>query len=285
MSPAADSPQPRRRRPWKVSLSGVVADEVREVWIEDQSYLGAGRLTAGAEIEIGGPMTLQPSTLELTGGRILTADEVVAEEARLHCEVRSDGFVPRENRGRDALGFLSGRFRFESPRTSFGFLDNYFQSAPWIEVGGIGDVEIDVTVDHGQLAPGSRVTVAARDLTLDALDLIAGGRGEILAEVSAAGGGVETRLSVRLDDFELVERASTSLMMALVNLRTSPLRRGARTSPRRSALPRPSLDRDRRAGNRRGPRAARNLPRDRCSPGGADRLADRPGSRRLAGAR
>ncbi len=209
-SPAGPRP-PRRRGAWTLSLSGIEVEGIREVWIEDQRFVGDGRANGGVWLEVGGPLRIAPSVLELVEGRITSGDEMVSETVRLVIEARSDRFVPHENRGIAVLGFLSGRVRFESPETGFGFLNGYFRKAPWIDVGGTGDVRVDVTVDRGRLSPGSLVTVDSQDLTVDALEFHAFGRGEIRAEVKVPeekptptdADGIETRLEAELHDFEI----------------------------------------------------------------------------------
>jgi hypothetical protein len=208
-SPARDEPPPQRRWPWKLALSGIEVDGVREVWIEGQRFVGNGRASGGVRIEIRGPAEISPSIVELFDGRITQGDEVVSEAAHLTFEARSERYLPRENRGLAALAFLSGRVRFESPRTGFGFLDRYFQKAPWVDVGGTGDVRADVTFDHGKLSPGSVVTVESRDLAVGALDFRATGSGELRAEVHAStatdadADAVETLLQAVLHEFEI----------------------------------------------------------------------------------
>ena len=207
-TPAGGTAAPQRRRSWKLSLAGIAVDDIREIWIHRLRWEGDGRLTGGLEMEIRGPLEIRPTRIELSSGQILSGDEIVSDKARLRLEARSGRFVPRENRGLAALGFLSGHLSFESPRTDFGFLNYYFQRAPWIDVGGTGEVRADVGVERGELLPGSLVTVDARSLALDALGFAAGGSGDIRAEVAAAGAGIATRLAARLDGFELADDRS-----------------------------------------------------------------------------
>lgn len=201
VGPPAGPPPPPRRWPWRISLGGVKIDDVREVWIDDQRWVGQGRLTGDWTFSPRGSMEMDASSLTFETGHIFVGDRAIAENVRMIAEARFERFVPSENRGRAKLRYLSGRIRFNSQHSSFGVLERYLDRAPWLDIEGSGQVSADVPIAAGVLAPGGRVEIAASSLALTALEFRAAGRGTIQAFVDEAGD--KTRLAAQLTDFEL----------------------------------------------------------------------------------
>ncbi|SKC73676.1 hypothetical protein [Pseudoxanthomonas indica] len=64
-----------------------------------------------------------------------------------------------------ASGHVVGQWRF----SSLGWIEGFFPQATWLHLNGAGDVDADVQVVDGKLAPGSRIGVPEVDAVVDVM--------------------------------------------------------------------------------------------------------------------
>ena len=133
-----------KRRPWRVEMSGVSLTDVRAIGWNDfrleSSSQGGGTARGGFALIIGGDFSLSSTELRMPGARLLQAGETIARELDVEAEAGIAPYTPRRHPGVAGFDFVSGALRARGAT-------------------GRGDLTVDIRLDHGRLAPGSRATL------------------------------------------------------------------------------------------------------------------------------
>jgi hypothetical protein len=125
-------------------------------------------------------------------------DGVLALDADLHADGSAlplDGLrtlLPRTS------GRVAGRWQFSSLK----WVTALFVNVPWLSLDGAGQVQGDVTVNHGVLAPGSRLDVPRVQAQADMLGQRVTGTGSAQARLEAdQAGRPRSRVDVALSEY------------------------------------------------------------------------------------
>ena len=109
---------------------------------------------------------------------------------------QTDARLPTDAKA--ALARLSGRLALNWRFASLDWLGQVLVRAPWLQLAGAGQVEADVSIDAGQLQPGSRIDMPQIDLVATVADHVFRGsaRARGLLEDSATGKLVKVDLDL-----------------------------------------------------------------------------------------
>lgn len=145
---------------WEVKVDDVRA-EVSEVWILEHRYQGPGLATGAFRIKPARYYEVNGTRLALDGGTLKLGEALVAREVRLSIDCTVTGSDPRKLRGLEPLRHVFAGVRGQLEGTDLSFLDAYL--APRLAAGARGSAraDIDVRVEQGVLAPGSRVELTS----------------------------------------------------------------------------------------------------------------------------
>jgi len=136
------------------------------------------------------------------------ADSFAHLDAELRFAQRTlplDGWVPLLA---NTSGRLSTRWRFQSLR----WLSELLVQTPWLDFDGAGELEADVVIVAGQLAPGSRFELPQMQLVADVLNDRISGRGHAKGRLdSGTDGASRTQVNVQLDHFQIAPQADPLL--------------------------------------------------------------------------
>jgi hypothetical protein len=134
---------------WTAIVENLVADPVREIWVDVYRYRGAASLRGGfflrprSEVEIG------PATLTVRDGTLALGPVIVASPpaGTVACSFRR--FDPEKTFGDQVLKYLSARVHVDGRLESLAFLDHYVRGAGPRFEGGQGPVRADFTIRDG----------------------------------------------------------------------------------------------------------------------------------------
>lgn len=151
------------------------------------------RSTLAAQFAVG-------QDLHLKADMPAQADGVLA----LSADVRADGTeIPLKNM-RSLLPRTSGRVAGQWQFSSLKWVTTLFVHVPWLTLDGSGQVQGDVTLDHGVLAPGSRLDVPRVQAQADVLGQRVTGTGSAHAQLEVdQAGHPRSRVDVALSQYSV----------------------------------------------------------------------------------
>ena len=126
---------------------------------------------------------------------------MVARDVAFELEGHSEPFDFGHVSFAEAFAAVSGSTAIRAQVSSLGFLRNAFERVRWLGLQGRGRLAADLTLDHGRLAPGSRLEVGDGAIEAQILGAVARGRGRIVAGVKSGAAGPRLDLDARLDRF------------------------------------------------------------------------------------
>ncbi len=154
LTPGKKAAAPRKRRGWTVRIEDVSLTGVREIGLGRFRLAGDGRVRGGVSLEIGGSFHLDNSSLEMAQGRLLLADQALARDLEVQLEARIAPYAPRQHPGVAGLDFINGTLRVRGLILEVPILSR--AAGP---PKGPGQVAVDLRVDQGRLAAGSRIDI------------------------------------------------------------------------------------------------------------------------------
>jgi hypothetical protein len=209
----AKAPATRKDRnsSWAVRIAGLRLNQIREIALGDDLLAGDAQADAAFSYRPDGTLAVQRLALTMPAGRFQIGAEMVAQALSLRLDARLDPFLLGQGSGLAVLRSVSGAAGLRARISTLGFLQPYLRKIPWLTLEGQGLLSGDVRLDHGRLAPGSRLAVEASPIQATLFDSLATGRGGVHVEVNGGPNGgpngtqaaTVTSLRVHLDRFVL----------------------------------------------------------------------------------
>ena len=180
-------PLPQGKRPWTISVSKARVSGRHTVWLYQVRSTFSGELQANFRYRTrGGPFSLSNGKASVVADSVLiNGDPDALRQVKLNGSVEFSEFVPRENKGRKALPYLTLHTDVSAGVDSLAFLNLYLQHFDGMRVDGRGRVEGRIAFDKGTLLPGTALAVSAPGLSLELLDHRAEGSGDVSLVVDA----------------------------------------------------------------------------------------------------
>ena len=191
--------------PFSVRIADARLTGIREVALGDFLLDGEARAEASFSYDRDGTLAVERAAIDMPAGRFRVNGEPAAQNLALKIETRIEPSLLGKTRGLEFLRYVSGGGSIRGRISSLGFLHSYLQKTPWLAIAGQGALNADVQLDHGRLAPGSRLTVTASPVRATIFDSLATGRGTVQAAVEPGGKGPLTTLRVRFEQFGLTD--------------------------------------------------------------------------------
>lgn len=197
---------------WTVQLSDVVADDVREVWIDDGRFEGSARIAGGFFLKPIREVVVGPAHVEARPGSRVTlgASTPLVTELAGTADLFIDRFDPRALVDDDIFRFITGktdfRARFADPASLPFALPVYVSSA-------IEARQLRLDIERGVFRPGTRIELDAALATVAKNDVIGRGPFNFTAEVSSKPGEAdELRASLVIPDVSVMAADATEIV-------------------------------------------------------------------------
>ena len=193
---AAESPA------WSVRVAEAHLTRIAEITAGDYRLAGDSQVDCAFSYAPDGRLAVQRAAFLLPAGRLEVAGQTVARALAAKVDARVDPLLlGGGTTGLAALRWVSGTAALKGAISSLGFLHPYLHKAPWLDLQGKGALNAEARLDHGRLAPGSRITVAAAPIQATIFDSRATGRGTVGVAVAQKGTTTQTALRVRFRRF------------------------------------------------------------------------------------
>lgn len=178
-------PKPSQGRGWTIRIEDVSISRVQSLVYNGFRLEGQEGQVAGgfSYITRGGPFELERTTLRMPAGRLSLNGALVAQDLDTNGEIRIDSYRRQEHPGIEGWRFISGRLRAAGEVPDLPILAALGDPG---RGGAGGSTTVDVRVERGAFAPGSRFTFRAprqgdlEPLALDAAVSAPGGAGLVV---------------------------------------------------------------------------------------------------------
>ena len=143
-------------KPWSVQLDDVIADDVREVWVDDVHFIDErGHVEGGFGIH---PHRISMRRTKYVAGdvRVLVGDDVLASRASGVFAMAVDDLDPKALRGITKLRKMDARANMRTRVGDWKALSYLIRSSHLELGGGEGVLALDGELDHGVIVRGSR---------------------------------------------------------------------------------------------------------------------------------
>jgi hypothetical protein len=201
----------RIENPIRIVLDDIQADGVREIWMEDYRFLGQAHVHGNLVIEAHKYVEVTDAAIELEKGDVVLGQAPILTELTGRIDLAIAGMDPMVAQGQSLFGFITARAKLDARIGNLSFLDFYLRDAPWLALsGGVGDLAIDLLIEHGEFRDGSKVSADATDIVARFLSYSVVGDGRVELAVGTREGTPETRMSVDFSDYAITHDGDTS---------------------------------------------------------------------------
>lgn len=173
---------------WQIDLHEMEAEDVKELWVEGFHYEGSARALGGFYLWPGLRVHVEPSTLVIESGSMLTGRDQALDElsGKVNIEVG-----PLDVEGLSAATLLKATrlsAALDAHVPDVGFTRSYLSKAKWLKLsGGEGKVHAEGKIEEGQILPESRIELTTKRLQAHFLDNVATGTGRLRFQVDERG--------------------------------------------------------------------------------------------------
>ncbi len=197
--------QPGATPPWSTRIAGARLSGIRELALGEHRLDGEATAEATFSYDRTGVLDVERAVIAMERARFRVNGEPAAQDLSLKFETRIEPSILGRVRGQEFFHYVSGTASLRGRISSLGFLKTYLEKAPWLALQGQGWLAADVRLDHGRLAPGSRLAMSASPARATIFDSLATGSGTVNAAVEPDKGGARTSLRVRFERFGLAD--------------------------------------------------------------------------------
>jgi hypothetical protein len=195
----------KRKPPWVIQLKNVSAFEVRSIQINKLHITGNGTLQDYAMrlVTKGGPLRIGGLNLDM---KVDVPTDPAGKDAKKHARLRTAlrlaENVPKRNKGKKLLKFVSGRLEVRGDASSLKILSALLGNNYKLNMSGKGKLDLLALIEAGELQHGSRIDFNSDQFETDFLSFHASGGGEIVGSVNKDNKqSVSLKINVR--DFKL----------------------------------------------------------------------------------
>lgn len=198
-------PPQKIEHPWTIELRNALITDLHEIWINQFRFEGQGQVTGGMTHVVQGTIEVPKATVTLNSGTAWIGQTPAVENVVLKSVVTLDRFNPKKEQGLAMLPFVSGDVQLQGKIDSLDFIKIFFRKVPWFQIEGEGQINADVRLVKGLLAPQTKFSVSTVNLSTNVFDfaMAAQGPGKIEGRVEREGEKAVATVAVALTDFEI----------------------------------------------------------------------------------
>ncbi len=178
------APQPHKQ-PWVIQLENVSSTNVKRIQLNKFKLIGEGELKDYAMrlVTKGGPLRIDDIDIDM---KAVSPDPSNIEEkfSQIKAKLRLAENIPKQNKGKKLLKFISGRMEVVGDAGSIEFINVLLGDKFNLTVSGGGKLNMLIIAEDGELMHGSRMDFESEYFGVDFLKFEAGGTGKIVARVN-----------------------------------------------------------------------------------------------------
>ncbi len=191
---AKEAPREEAYDLWTVHLEDV-ATSVRELWIMEYRYRGAGSVGGGMRLRPARELSVAPSSLVIRDGVVSVGEQDVLVASDMRVDAHVDTYDVRVPRGAEVLRQVTGHAEMSGELIGLAPLRaTYLPDVPLRIEGGRGPVTVFARIDHGVVHPDTRVAWRSADMKLAARGAAAHGDVSLVGHVEPGRGGAAAAL-------------------------------------------------------------------------------------------
>jgi len=200
---------------WTVRLDDVIAENVREVWVDSGRFEGDARITGGFYLKPIRAVVVGPAHVDARPGSRITLGRstVVAHEANGTVDLTIDRFDPRVLDGSSIFRHVTAttelRGRFADPATLPVGLPGKAYLSTDVDVRRLA-----LNVHRGMVTIGTRIELGAPRMVVSKENVVGSSSFGLNAEVANDGTGDQLRAGLELKDVLLVAADATNILRA-----------------------------------------------------------------------
>jgi hypothetical protein len=200
------------------------AEGIRALRVGDYRLEGDGDLSLEDAVLRDDQIDIKSLRVDLDKASVLRGDAVLSRDLAIAAHLQLAPLTVAENPGAQILRFISGDLTLSAKADAWDLFNDYLQEIPWLSLSGHGALTAALSIDRGQLKPGSRLRLdspalgvtlhpgaepgadadgAPQPIGEDTLYRLAGAGRVELQVVSNTAGQTETVLGVDLVDMEM----------------------------------------------------------------------------------
>ncbi len=198
-------PPQKIEHPWTIELRNALITGLREIWINQFRFQGQGQVEGGMTHVVQGTVEVPAASVTLSSGTAWIGKTPAVENVALKAVATLDRFHPKKEKGLAMLPFVSAGVQIQGKIDSLDFIKIFFRKVPWLRIKGEGQIDADVRLAKGMLAPETKFSVATANLSTKVLEfaMAAQGPGKIEGRVEREGEKAVAIVTVTLSDFEM----------------------------------------------------------------------------------
>ena len=197
-------PSKKVKPPWIIQLKNVSADDVRSIQFRDLRLIGEGELRDYGMrlVTKGGPLRID--NIDIVMKAIVPSEPATNQEkfAEIKAKLRLAENIPKQNKGRKLLKFISGRAEVIGDASGIEFISALLGNKFNLNVSGAGKLNMLAIVEDGELKQGSKIDFNSQHFETNFLTFHAGGRGTIVGNIDENRKD-PVKLEIKVGDFEL----------------------------------------------------------------------------------
>ncbi len=172
--------------PWVIQLKNVSATDVRSIQVNELHITGYGTLRDYAMrlVTKGGPLRIDGLNLDMKIDVSTEPADEGAKYAQLRTALQLAENVPKQNKGKKLLRFISGRLEVQGDASSLKILSALLGDEYKLNFSGNGKLDVLVLLEAGELLHGSRIYFNSDQFETGFLTFRASGGGEIIGSVN-----------------------------------------------------------------------------------------------------
>ena len=177
--------QKKTKPPWIIQLAGISATDIQSIQFRNLRLIGEGELKDYGMrlVTKGGPLRIDNIDLDMKVAASPDSASTDDKFAQIKAELRLAENIPKQNKGRKLLKFISGRLEVVGDASGVEFISALLGDKFNLNVSGAGSLDMLAIVEDGELMHGSKIDFNSESFQIDFLTFNASGNGTIVGNI------------------------------------------------------------------------------------------------------
>ena len=197
-----DEAQPApARKPWRLELDGIHSAGNQDLRFNRYRLVGEGKISGDFANEPGGERSFEDGRLQLEDATLEVDTNLVGRELDVALAVEIEPYPGREIKGREVYRVMKAQLDLDGTAELLDWMNDLLENIPAVQViSGEGRLEASLTLDQGDLTPGSSLSLSFDGGAVDYLHWRAEGPMKVTAASASQDDQLVTELVLSLPD-------------------------------------------------------------------------------------